>query len=343
MLKRAEVQFDFIQEIGHHGQNSRTFIAHDHQLGARIVIKEMAKVRLDSGRFFREAQALYASAHPNVVQIHYACEDNDNVYVAMPHYANRSLKDLINTRFLTVREIITIGCEVLSGLQNVHSKGLVHFDIKPDNVLISDRGEGLLSDFGLARPIDGRGLAEFDIGYLRTRPPEAFRDGEFPRTFDIYQVGSLLYRMCCGNAEFEQQFERFVPGGVFDRNAFRVAVANSQFPDVNKFPAHIPERLRAVVRKCLQVSPADRYPSALEVANALALIDGPTLDWRYSELNAEKLWSKNEGGTHWEFKHLGTGETVCYKTVNGGQRRRYGAGCQNRMTERQVRTFLGNT
>lgn len=186
----------------------------------------MAKANLDSARFFGESQALYASSHPNVVQIHYSCEDNDTVYVAMPFYRKGSLKDLLARRFMTVREIISVSCQVLAGLQHVHSKGLVHFDVKPDNVLISDRDEGLLSDFGLARPIGPRGLAEYDVGYVRTQPPESFQGYEFPRTFDIYQVGMLLYRMCCGPDEFERQFATFTPGGIFNRNAFRVAVVN---------------------------------------------------------------------------------------------------------------------
>jgi len=340
--RRGEVGFDFIREIGQHGQNSRTYLAREVQLDADVVIKEVAKAKLDAARFFGEAQALYASTHPNVVQIHYACQDDDNVYVAMPYYRNGSLRDLIDRQFLTVREIITIGCQVLAGLHNVHSKGLVHFDVKPDNVLLSERGEGLLSDFGLARPIGPRGLAELDEFYIRTQPPEGFRGYEFPRTFDVYQVGMLLYRMCCGNEEFYRQFSTYVPGGVFDRNAFRVAVVNGQFPARQDFPPHIPEKLRAAVRKCLQVDPTQRFQSALEAANALAPIDGATLDWRYSKPAGCQRWEKNVEGTCYEFEQAVAGGTICYKTKGAGQRRRVGDGCTARMTDRQVRTFLGD-
>jgi serine/threonine protein kinase len=340
--RRAEVGFEYIREIGQHGQNSRTFIARDHQLDAEIVIKELAKRDLNAARFFGEAQALYASAHPNVVQIHYACEDDDNVYVAMPLYRHGSLKDLLARQFMTVREIVTIGCQVLAGLQHVHSKRLVHFDVKPDNVLLSDRNEGLLSDFGLARAIGPRGLAGLEHEYIRTRPPEGFRGYEFPRTFDIYQVGLLLYRMACGNEEFERQFSAYVPAGAFDREAFRVAVVNGQFPDTNCFPAHIPNRMRTVIKKCLHTDPNDRYSSALEVANALAPIEGDTLDWRHSKPAGCNRWEKNVEGTLYEFELADAGGTTCYKTKGAGQRRRVGEGCAATMTERQVRTFLGD-
>jgi len=339
--RRGELAFEYQREIGQHGQNSHTYLARDHQLAADIVIKEIAKASLDRDRFFAEAQALYASTHPNVVQIHYACEDDDNVYVAMPLYRSGSLKDLMSRQFLTVREIVTIGCQMLAGLQHVHSKGLVHFDVKPDNVLLSERGEGLLSDFGLARPIGRRGMAEQDQWYVRTQPPEATGGYEFPRTFDIYQVGMTLYRMCVGNDEFDRQFAAFRPAGGFDRNAFRVAIVNGQFPDRNGFLAHIPERMRAVVRKCLQVDPNERFQSALEVANALALIDDQTLDWRYSRPAGCQRWEKNVEGTNHEFELADAGGTTCYKTVGAGQRRRVGEGCTAGMTDRQVRTFLG--
>jgi eukaryotic-like serine/threonine-protein kinase len=132
---RAEVSFDFIMEIGADGKNSRTYLSHDHQLDARIVTKQINKIKLASPeRFFDEARALYASAHPNVVQIHYACQDNEFIYLAMPYYQNGTVKGLITGRYMTVREILTVSCQVFSGLHNIHSKGLIHFDIKPDYI-----------------------------------------------------------------------------------------------------------------------------------------------------------------------------------------------------------------
>src|SRR5580692_2040210 len=124
MLKpfnKAEVSFDFLKEIGGAGQNSRTYCSKDHQLDAEIAIKEISKAKLNSStEFFEESKALYASAHPNVVQIHYACQDADNIYIAMPFYKNGSVKDLMATRFMTVREIVRAGCQIVSGLHNIH-------------------------------------------------------------------------------------------------------------------------------------------------------------------------------------------------------------------------------
>ncbi|MXD18237.1 protein kinase, partial [Escherichia coli] len=79
--------------------------------------------------FFQEARLLYASAHSNIVQICYAARDDKNIYIAMPFYSNGSLSSLMAQKNLTSREIIRYGIQFLSGLNHIHSKGLMHFDI----------------------------------------------------------------------------------------------------------------------------------------------------------------------------------------------------------------------
>lgn len=94
----AQVAFEFKGEIGHEGKNSTVFVAHDKQLDAEIAVKKVAKSALDVNVFFDEAKILYMSTHPNVVQVLYACQDNDFIYLALPFYANGSLKTLMRTR-----------------------------------------------------------------------------------------------------------------------------------------------------------------------------------------------------------------------------------------------------
>jgi eukaryotic-like serine/threonine-protein kinase len=121
LCRRAELNFEFLEEIGHEGQNSRTFLSRDPQLDTAIAIKQVEKAQLASAdNFFDESRRLYASAHQNVVQILYACYDDDHIYLAMPYYSRRSLNSIIAARFMTVREIVTMGCHVLSGLATMH-------------------------------------------------------------------------------------------------------------------------------------------------------------------------------------------------------------------------------
>jgi eukaryotic-like serine/threonine-protein kinase len=335
---KAELHFDFINEIGGDGRNSKTFVSLDHQLNAEIVIKQIDKAKLTSAdNFFDESKALYASAHPNVVQIHYACQDAANIYLAMPFYRKGSVKALITGRHMTVREIVAAGCQIISALHNIHSKGLIHFDVKPDNILLSDRGEALLSDFGLAKPTTA-GLANPGLFYSKMIPPEAPAGATaFNRTWDIYQLGLTLYRMCNGNDEFNRQFAQF--GG--DRTAFYQAVMAGNFPNRRVFPAHVPQKLRNIIRTCLNVHPVERYQSALDVANQLAEVED-LLDWRLSEADGTKTWTrKNESRTEYTFLVNTNGSTEFYQTPVSGQRRRINNGFKPSINDRDLRKLLG--
>lgn len=346
MLKpynKAQVVFDLVKEIGQSGQNSRTYIARNHQLDAEIVIKEIAKAELNSSAdLFAESKILYASAHPNVVQIFYACEDPASVYIAMPLYSKGSIKDLMKAQFMTVREIIRAACQILTALHNIHSKKLIHFDVKPDNVLLSDRLEALLSDFGLAKQMNFVGVAAQDRHYTPMIPPEATKSDHFDLTFDIYQFGLTLYKMCNGEVRFKQQLAKFrTPTGI-DRNAFKYDVCHGLFPDRRAFLPHIPPRLRTIIQTCLKVDSAQRYQSALDCSNALALVDGPTLDWRFAESSSSKIWTKNEEGTSYEIDLDPVGKCEMHKTVGAGQRRRVSEGCKASITEKDLKKLLGS-
>lgn len=287
---KAEISFDLRREIGHEGSNSTVHIAHDRQLDAEIVIKKILKSQFDSvDRFFEESTILYLSSHPNVVPVHYACEDAESVFIAMPYYARGSLSKFIDSRYLTVREIVVLGCQIASGLHNIHSKKLIHFDVKPDNVLLSSRGEALLSDFGLAQRMSPAGTAEQDRMYFKMLPPEVHRTSTYTHAFDIYQFGLTLYRMCNGNRAFHHQFDKYGPANSFDRDQFKYDLRNGRFPDRDVFPEHIPHRLCRLIKKCLEPDPKDRFLAAIDVANELAQIDN-RFDWQYSVRKGTRVW-----------------------------------------------------
>ncbi len=338
--KRAELQFEELREIGADGRNSKTWVVNDVQLGAEIVIKTIAKANLHSPEeFFDEARALYATSHQNVVQIHYACEDADNIYIAMPLYRKGSIKILMATKHLTTREIIRLGCQMLSGLHNIHSKDLIHFDIKPDNILLSNREEALLSDFGLAKQMQ-LGLARPNGLYIRMAPPEATGSSDFDLRFDIYQTGLTLYRMAIGNEAFDQQYERFLDAaGVVNMVALGQEIVDGTFPDRQAFDEHVSIKLRRVITKCLEPNPIDRFDSALAVANALAVVDA-SLDWRLEKGTLDKTWTKNEKGTEKRFIVRQDGSTVFTTTANGAQARRKIDLCRIGMTRREIEGVL---
>lgn len=345
MLKpysKAEISFQLGVEIGQEGSNSNTYLAHDDQLDANIVIKKISKSTLDSvDTFFEEAKILYLSSHPNVVPVHYACQDTDSIFIAMPHYSRGSLNALLDTRFLTVREIIVMGCQIASGLHNIHSKKLMHFDIKPDNVLLSDRGEALISDFGLSCRLNFAGTAEQDRMYFKMRPPEAYGTYVFTPSFDIYQFGLTLYRMCSGNEVFYDQFHQFGTTSLtFDREAFKFAVCNGRFPDRSIFEEHIPDRLRRLIKKCIEPNPADRFQAAIEVSNELAQIED-RLDWQFSTDGTKRVWFKKSDDKEYQLSVDQDGSSLAVKTTGSGRRTRIADYCKPGITTREIKRFLG--
>lgn len=347
MLKpysKAEVSFDLRQEIGQEGANSNTYVAHDDQLDAEIVIKKIPKNSLDSvDTFFEESRILYLSSHPNVVQIYYACQDADSIFIAMPYYRRGSLNALINSRYLTVREIVVLGCQIASGLHNIHSKRLVHFDVKPDNILLSDRGEALISDFGLSRRLTTAGTVGQDRMYFKMRPPEAYGTSDFTRAFDIYQLGLTLYRMCSGNVAFEEQFARFgTTPSTFDRDGFKFAVRNGRFPDRDAFEDHIPDRLRRLVRKCLEPAAADRFQAAIDVSNELAQVED-RLDWQFERQGTTRIWTRVDGSKRYQLTVDASDTSLAEKTTESGRTSRITGYCKTGITSREIRRFLGET
>lgn len=339
---RAELSFELLREIGHEGKNSKVFIANDLQLNAELVMKQIPKNSLDDpDEYFTESSILYQSNHPNVVPIYYACEDDENIFLSMPYYEKGSLNGLMNQRFLTVREIIRYATQFLSGVHNIHSKGLIHFDIKPDNILISDRNEAVLSDFGLAKQVSFSGQAGQDRIYIKMIPPEAFSGSDFTTAFDVYQVGLTLYRMCVGNQEFYSQFNSYGDRSSFDRNRFRVDVVNGRFPDRTKFPEHIPPKLRSVVQKCLSIDIENRYSAAIQVINDMAGIDGSDLDWQYIPSDdGSRAWLKQDSEKEYKLEITCDGKSFATKKTEKAGIRKINDYCLESVNVTKIKRFL---
>ncbi|HBM8969131.1 TPA: serine/threonine protein kinase [Enterobacter cloacae] len=340
----ADVRFQLGQNIGQEGRNSDVFLATDIHLNAEIVMKRMSKLKLNANNFFDEAQVLYRSSHPNVIPIHYACQDNEHIYLAMPYYNKGSLKQIARNESLTVKQIIRYTLHFLSGLHNIHSKGLVHLDIKPDNILISDRDEAVLSDFGLAKNLNANGQAALTRHYVIHLAPEVFGQAQdqapvIDRLYDIYQVGVTLYRLLIGETAFKEQVNAIWQNG--ERVALMRAISTGDFPNRNALPVHIPNKLKKIVKKCLEVDPDHRYQSALELSNALAVIPNEGTQWKVDidQDNTQYMFEK-EGGSSVILNLLENGSCTAYNVNAAGNRSRIRDMCKDAVSNRELYTFL---
>ena len=264
---RTEVEFEILEEIGaHEGRNAEVYRVHD------LYVDEIrAAKRIDGGDFsdykeyYQEARQMTDARHPNVVPVYFcgldSSGDTDDVWILMEYYGEGSLGALHQSRQLRVEEIVEIGVQLLTGLAYIHGEGLLHFDLKPSNVLFRDDGIATITDFGLAERVDSYGVAESDGFYRPYVPPEALAGNKQTVETDIYHVGLTLWRLCNTPTEWRHEVQSAQPIGN--------AVMNGNFPDRDTFLPHIPDRLRRVIKKATKVNPDDRYNTAREMMNDL--------------------------------------------------------------------------
>lgn len=340
----AQVEFEKIEEIGQEGRNSQVFRINDVALSAEMVLKQVRKASFDKPEeYFEEARVLYDIRHPNVVEVNYACQDQDFVYITMPYYEKGSLSKLMRERFLTVREIIRYSVHFLSGLHHIHSLGLLHFDLKPDNIMLSARNEAMLSDFGLAKYMDDYGFTTPKAFYCKHMPPEAIppQPPVFSVEFDIYQAGLTMYRMCVGSCVFNQQYDAYINQNNFDRNQFEDDLKEGRFPDKNAYPEHIPAKLKSVINKCLEVDPENRHSAVIDIINEISDIDDKYFDWQYSIEGNIRKWSKKTSTGSINYLEIDQNEeSTAYKVSAQGRRTNIRDYTKLRISTREINRFF---
>jgi serine/threonine protein kinase len=274
----GSISYVKLRQIGvGQGMNSEVYLVDDPQLGGQVAVKEIAKSKFrDPTAYFAEAQAMFQVSHENVVAIQYACETPTTISLAMPFYRKGSLADRIASSPLQLSQVQRVTQGILAGLAYIHSKGYIHFDVKPSNVLFSNTDKPMVADFGQSRSISPSGAVTVPPLYFNAQPPETLTTGVATTLADIFHVGLLLYRALNGNDFFESQ----IPS---DRALLAARISRGQFPDRQRFMPHVPKSIRRLVRKALQVNPARRFQSATEMADALGRIS-LALDWSVEPL-----------------------------------------------------------
>jgi serine/threonine protein kinase len=278
-LINAKLNFEIRDFIGKGGM-AQVHQAYDLQMDAILAIKSIPKVSFPrASEYFLESQKLYKSRHHNVVPIYYGCQDDNHIYLAMPYYKNRSLQIKMAGGFLTTREIIRYALQFLSGLNNIHVKKLIHFDVKCSNLLLDDHDNAQLCDFGLAQYMSHYGFAESMGTSPALAPPDFFKQDQHNLKFDIYQAGLALYQMCSGYRIFAEQHlaQSTDDENRRDDELFKENVINGNFPNRNFWWHHIPKPLRNVIKTALSIDPDKRYDSLIPMMNDLSAIDGT--DW----------------------------------------------------------------
>ena len=215
------------------------------------------------GRLLQEARAQARIDHPNVCKVYELGTVGGHPFIALQWIDGRSLTE--SSAELTPRQKVHVVARVASGVEAAHRLGLVHRDIKPDNVLIERSADGeprpFLVDFGLARHPEGPRLTHngMVVGSLPYMAPERLEGARLDPRMDVWGLGATLYELFGGTAPFS---------GDTDQEVLRRALAGVVAPLSPRLPGFPPD-LEAVISKCLQRQPARRYPTAGEVSRDL--------------------------------------------------------------------------
>jgi predicted Ser/Thr protein kinase len=212
-------------------------------------------------RFEREAQVLAQLQHPNVLPIFDYGQSQGHTYIAMPLISGGSLEALMQRQRLDFKTIRKIVNQVGDALDYAHSRNLIHRDVKPANILIDERGNCLLTDFGLAKIVEGTAKLTSSgtiMGTPAYMSPEQGKGWMLDRRTDIYSLGVILYEMAVGRAPFEADTPMVVV----------VKHINDPLPRPTSLVPNFPPALEDVIVKALEKDPKDRYQTAGEFVEA---------------------------------------------------------------------------
>jgi hypothetical protein len=261
-------RYQLLKLLGEGGMGA-VYLAHDSQLDRPVALK-VPHIRPDDAsaceRFYREARAAATLHHANICPVHDVGAIDGVTYLTMAFIEGRSLADVLrkNPRALGPRQAAILVRKLALGLEEAHSKHILHRDLKPGNVMLNRRGEPIVMDFGLARRAGQADVRLTQEGALLGTPgymaPEQVcgKPDDLRPTCDIYALGVILYELLAGRLPFEGELLAILTQKVTDDP-----------PPPSQHRSDVDRVLEAICLKAIARQPADRYASMGEIAAAL--------------------------------------------------------------------------
>lgn len=246
-------RYEILDKIGTGGM-SDVYKAMDHILGREVAVKvlkqEFAEDVTFVTKFRSEAQSAAGLEHPNIVNIYDVGSENGMYYIVMEYVEGITLKTYIEKKGqLNFKEAISIAIQVGRGIEAAHNKGIIHRDIKPQNIIISTEGKVKVTDFGIARATSSNTIHADVMGSVHYASPEQARNGYVDGKSDIYSLGIVMYEMVTGRVPFDGD------------TTVAVALQHLQEEMVapSAYAPELPISLEKIILKCTMKSPDRRY------------------------------------------------------------------------------------
>ena len=260
-------RYKIIEELGRGGMGI-VYKAEDSKLKRTVALKflpeELMRDAESKERFVREAQSAAALDHPNICTVHEIDEAEGKIFISMAYVDGQSLKEKIKSSPWNLKETLDVAIQIAEGLEEAHSKGIIHRDIKSANVMLTKKGQAKIMDFGLAK-ISGDTLvtrAGTTLGTVAYMSPEQARGEEVGTSSDIWSMGVVLYEMLSSQLPFKGELETSV----------MYSIVHEDPRSLRDVQPDVPVEMQKVIERALAKKPESRYASAAEMMEDLKQI-----------------------------------------------------------------------
>ena len=268
MIPKALSHYHVLEKLGA-GAMGEVYLAKDTKLDRTVALKilppEFAENPERLERFVREAKAASAIQHANVAHIYEIGEADGVHFIAMEHVKGETLAARLSGKPLPTKDILDIGVQVADALDEAHGKRITHRDIKPGNLMLTDRGQIKMLDFGLAKmaasghdsdaPTEAKTAAGMMMGTVLYMSPEQALGHEVDGRLDIFSLGVVLYELTTGRVPFSGE----------SATETIEHIRHAQPEAIPRLNYEAPAELERIIRKCLEKNPEDRYQSGKEL------------------------------------------------------------------------------
>jgi serine/threonine protein kinase len=262
MIGQTISHYTIIEKLGEGGMGI-VYKAEDTKLKRTVALKFLPdRVNKDGAakaRFLQEAQAAAGLNHPNICTIHGVEDVDGSLFMVMEYIEGGTLGDKLP--YQNAKDAVTIASQIGEAMQEAHTKGIVHRDIKADNVMLTSRGQVKVMDFGLAKLKGALKLTRTSstVGTLAYMAPEQIQGGEVDHRSDIFSFGVLLFEMLTGKLPFRGEHEA----------AMVYSIVNEDPQDVGTLVPDLSPLVVNLIQRCLEKDPADRYQTMQDAVSEL--------------------------------------------------------------------------